>query len=224
MKDNLDKITMDVPLFIRMLEYAKEDAKTDMDLHSATEKALELSKENEALTMDNYDTIVMSGSKKIDTMESTDAGASGSVEGPADMPIIKRSIIKNLHNYKSDIKPKEEDINEVTDASVSAAGAYDAPFAGTGKNKLGIGGPESIGKSLAVKKPGFPKLGGPGGVFIKIKDKCKTFPYCNQGDINNIEVLKESINEVATKLNIPISEVEKIVINEINKIFIEDEK
>jgi hypothetical protein len=34
-----DTITMDVPLFIRMLEYAKEDAKTDMDLHIATEKA-----------------------------------------------------------------------------------------------------------------------------------------------------------------------------------------
>ncbi len=34
-----DKLTLDVPLFIRLLEYAKEDAKTDMDLHTATEKA-----------------------------------------------------------------------------------------------------------------------------------------------------------------------------------------
>jgi len=27
-----DKITVDVPLFIRLLEYAREDAKTDIDL------------------------------------------------------------------------------------------------------------------------------------------------------------------------------------------------
>jgi hypothetical protein len=53
-----DKITMDVPLFIRMLEYAKEDAKTDMDLHSATEQVLNLSTNGNTLTMADYDTIV----------------------------------------------------------------------------------------------------------------------------------------------------------------------
>jgi hypothetical protein len=53
-----DTITMDVPLFIRMLEYAKEDAKTDMDLHIATEKAIELLKNKDVLTMDSYDCIV----------------------------------------------------------------------------------------------------------------------------------------------------------------------
>jgi hypothetical protein len=53
-----DKLTLDVPLFIRLLEYAKEDAKTDMDLHKATEKALALSETGKILTMDDYDTIV----------------------------------------------------------------------------------------------------------------------------------------------------------------------
>ena len=57
-----DKIIMDVPLFIRMLEYAREDAKTDMDLHVATENALELLKKKDVLCMDCYDYIV--GSKK----------------------------------------------------------------------------------------------------------------------------------------------------------------
>ncbi len=32
-EDKADAIKMDVPLFIRMLEYAREDAKTDRDLH-----------------------------------------------------------------------------------------------------------------------------------------------------------------------------------------------
>ena len=53
-----DKITMDVPLFIRMLEYAREDAKTDMDLHIATEKILEQLKNKDCLSMDSYDYIV----------------------------------------------------------------------------------------------------------------------------------------------------------------------
>jgi len=52
-----DKITMDVPLFIRMLEYAREDAKTDMDLHDVTEKALALSTSGATLTMANYENI-----------------------------------------------------------------------------------------------------------------------------------------------------------------------
>jgi hypothetical protein len=52
-----DKITMDVPLFIRMLEYAREDAKTDMDLHDVTEKALALSTSGATLTMANYESI-----------------------------------------------------------------------------------------------------------------------------------------------------------------------
>ena len=49
-----DKLTLDVPLFIRMLEYAKEDAKTDIDLHKVTENALKLSEEGKTLTMADY--------------------------------------------------------------------------------------------------------------------------------------------------------------------------
>lgn len=66
--DAIDTITMDVPLFIRMLEYAKEDAKTDMDLHDATARALNLSKQSDTLTMDNYDSIV--GKPKTSIKES----------------------------------------------------------------------------------------------------------------------------------------------------------
>jgi hypothetical protein len=57
-------------------------------------------------------------------------------------------------------------------------------------------------------------------VFIKVKEKCKKFPYCNQGDINAIEIVKEAIDETSKNLGIPRSEVENIVLNEINKIFI----
>lgn len=64
-----DKITMDVPLFIRLLEFAREDAKTDMDLHNVAENIIELSQSGETLTMTNYDAIVSSVNDKIQEMK-----------------------------------------------------------------------------------------------------------------------------------------------------------
>ena len=53
-----DTIKLDVPLFIRLLEYAREDAKTDMDLHNVAERAINLSTEGECLGMQDYDSLV----------------------------------------------------------------------------------------------------------------------------------------------------------------------
>jgi hypothetical protein len=55
--DEIDTVTMDIPLFMRLLEYAKEDAKTDMDLHHLVEKAIELSKGG-SLSMDDYEDLI----------------------------------------------------------------------------------------------------------------------------------------------------------------------
>jgi len=53
-----DTIIMDVPLFIRLLEYAREEAKTDMDLHNVADKAIKLSLDGSVLTMKNYDQLI----------------------------------------------------------------------------------------------------------------------------------------------------------------------
>jgi hypothetical protein len=53
-----DIITVDVPLFIRLLEYAREDAQTDMDLHDVTEKIISLASSGKILSMDDYSTII----------------------------------------------------------------------------------------------------------------------------------------------------------------------
>ncbi|CAB4241827.1 hypothetical protein UFOVP71_365 [uncultured Caudovirales phage] len=55
-----DVITVDVPLFIRLMEYAREDAKTDMDLHDVAENATRLSADGSTLTMKNYESIIPS--------------------------------------------------------------------------------------------------------------------------------------------------------------------
>ena len=57
-EDAVDTITMDIPLFLRMLEYSREDAFQDMDLHDVTEKANTLGKEKGILSMEDYDAIV----------------------------------------------------------------------------------------------------------------------------------------------------------------------
>jgi hypothetical protein len=53
-----DTITLDVPLFIRLLEYAREDAQTDMDLHNVAENTIGLALSGKVLTMKDYDMIV----------------------------------------------------------------------------------------------------------------------------------------------------------------------
>lgn len=60
-----DKITVDVPLFIRLLEYAREDAKTDMDLHNVAENAIALSETGKTLTMAQYDEIVKNPQQEL---------------------------------------------------------------------------------------------------------------------------------------------------------------
>jgi len=56
--DVIDTVTLDIPLFIRMLEYAKEDASTDMDLHELAEKAIALNKQKGILSMEDYENII----------------------------------------------------------------------------------------------------------------------------------------------------------------------
>ena len=62
MNDN-DTIQVDVPLMIRLLEYAREDAKSDVDLHFLAERLVELSEFGDILDMANYEDIVSLESK-----------------------------------------------------------------------------------------------------------------------------------------------------------------
>ena len=163
--------------------------------------------------------------KKVEAKE-TDASSSGSFSGPAfgKSNVVKRPIssIPNLN------LSEEEELKEVT---AGDAGQFDVPaFGKTTKggrrNPLKIDGPKSIYKGRAVTDKNFPKWGGPDSVFVKVKEKCKKFPYCNQGNTGAIEFiheddeLQESIKEISKKYGIPHKDVENIVLNEINKIFI----
>ncbi len=161
-------------------------------------------------------------------IDETDTGSSGSFEGPifGNIKPLKRPI-GTIHN--ANLSESEEEIDEMTDSSSS--GQFDVPaFGKTTKggrrDPLKVDGPDSIYKGRAVKDKKFPKWGGPGGVFVKVKDKCKKYPYCNQGNTGALEFIKENetikdaITEASKKYGIPYKEIEKIVINDISKIFI----
>jgi len=59
-----DVIKTNVPLMIRLLEYAREEAKKDVDLHLVAEKLIDLSEKGDVLTMEHYDAIMKAVTEK----------------------------------------------------------------------------------------------------------------------------------------------------------------
>ena len=88
-------------MFIRLLEYAREDAKTDMDLHNVTENIIKLSGTGNTLTMANYDTIV----KKQELNESRYSQFKKQTE------IVKPST--QMHVAIKEIKKRLQEVNKI---------------------------------------------------------------------------------------------------------------
>lgn len=130
---------------------------------------------------------------KEETTEATGAGSSGAFVGPLFATEKKKGN-------------KKEEVGEAT--SAANAGQYSTPrfLAKNPKNWKG------------AKKPMYK-----GGKMVKIKDKCKTFPYCNQGDINALELtenksFRKAINEVSKKTGKDKEYLKNIIKGEIEEI------
>jgi hypothetical protein len=96
-----DTITMDVPLFIRMMEYAREDAKSDMDLHDVAEKAIQASVDGKTLTMSDYDSVISK-----DVLDEDDWKQSDDESDMAHSQLI--SIKNNSDKLMNVIDPNEQ--------------------------------------------------------------------------------------------------------------------
>ena len=127
--------------------------------------------------------------KKSETKEATGSGGGvGAFEAPVgfkDSEFVRKSFAET---------PKLKKI-EATEATGSGSvGAYETPA--------------SWAKSTSKKDwRGKSKTQIPGGSFVSVKKKCKKFPYCNQGDINALNIfqeesVKEAIKSVSEKLNL----------------------
>ena len=103
-------------------------------------------------------------------------------------------------------KEKQEEVEEATTASSS--GQYSTPqiWAKNEKNWRGKA-----------------KTQWPGGSFVKVKKRCNKFPYCNQGDINALDItenkkIKAAIEEVSNKTGKNKKYVKELVKKEIEEI------
>lgn len=56
--DQADVLHMNVPLFLRLLEYSRESGTSDVDLHWITQRAIEWSRDNHVLVMAHYNKLV----------------------------------------------------------------------------------------------------------------------------------------------------------------------
>ena len=153
-----------------------------------------------------------------------------------DIPGSSTAAVKARNTFKNLNELKDEELDEVTGAS--SAGGFVAPFGvnpdiykneeeldeiTTASSSGAYSTPFFLAKNFKnwkpVQDPNFPRYGGPGGKYVRIKEKCKRFPYCNQGDINALEfyeneVLNEAISNVSKKTGKSEGYLKNIIINE----------
>jgi hypothetical protein len=140
--------------------------------------------------------------KKSETKEATSAGSASAFVAPLafkqDTKFVKDSFKET---------PKKVETKEATGSGSS--GSYESPAAWA--------------KSTSKKDwRGKSKTLFPGGQFVQVKKKCKTFPYCNQGDIKALNLTNESnIDKIITKLskkyNVTENYIKKLIIKESRK-------
>jgi len=53
--EGIDVVKVTVPMFIRLLEWAREEAKTDMDIHKLTEKIVN---KKDVISSDDYEALM----------------------------------------------------------------------------------------------------------------------------------------------------------------------
>jgi hypothetical protein len=66
-ENKMDVISVDVPLFIRLLEFAREDATDDMKLHDVAEKLIEMCADGDIMQMEQYEEIIGAKEDSADT-------------------------------------------------------------------------------------------------------------------------------------------------------------
>jgi len=163
--------------------------------------------------------------KKEESKEATGAGSAGGYEAPLFSEPKKNNLFQPDTETKLTTQPEGGEVKKVEAkeaTTASSSGPYDAPFGGPKKDPLKLSNPDTVEKELrSVKDKNFPKYGGPGGKFVKIKNKCKTFPYCNQGDIKALEffeneIVKEAINNISTRYKIDENYIKGVILENTN--------
>jgi len=118
--------------------------------------------------------------------------------------IVMDHLFEDPNYYDKLEKIEKVEANEATDSTSS--GSYETTAAWS--------------KSMSKKHwRGASKPQIPGGKFVQVKKKCKTFPYCNQGDIKALKIfenesVKKAIDNISKKHNISENVIKNILIYE----------
>ena len=96
-------------------------------------------------------------------------------------------------------KTKKGEVGEAT--SAADAGVYSTAYFLAANKKNWKGGSKPLYK---------------GGKIVTVKDKCKKFPYCNQGDINALN-LTEAIDNVSKTTGKNVDYIGNLVDNQLNE-------
>jgi|688.fasta_scaffold40193_4 hypothetical protein len=118
--------------------------------------------------------------------------------------IVMDHLFEDPNYYDKLEKIEKVEAKEATDSTSS--GSYETTAAWS--------------KSMSKKHwRGASKPQIPGGKFVQVKKKCKTFPYCNQGDIKALKIfenesVKKAIDNISKKHNISENVIKNILIYE----------
>ena len=121
--------------------------------------------------------------------------------------IALSKIKENPYHYDDSEESKKTETKEAT--GTSSSGQYSGPAFGA--------------KSMKPKDwRGASKTQIPGGAFVQVKNKCKSFPYCNQGDINALKLTKsptvrKKAKKLAEQYGVDESVIMSILIEEVIK-------
>lgn len=141
-----------------------------------------------------------------ETKEATGASSAGnSISAPA------FSMWSDDEEAKSEYKRMEGEFKEATDSS--SVGPYDA----NSFENINMRGNTTKGRGRSWKQTQIP-----GGSYVDINEKCKKFPYCNQGNTGAVKYRKtkkkspiqEAIENVSLRTGLSVSEIKNLIIND----------
>ena len=144
---------------------------------------------------------------KSETKEATGSGSSGAYSAPVFGGGDNDEFWEKSRSETPGLKESYVEKVEATEATGSGSvGGYETPAMWAKSTKKKDWGPSR-------------KTQIPGGGFVKVKKKCTKFPYCNQGDINNLKISKnesvnDAINNVAKKMGVSPNVVKTILEHE----------
>lgn len=154
-------------------------------------------------------------SKKSEEKEATGSGSAGGFEAPL-FSGTKGDIVTGVKTVREQLETTEmAEEGEVVKAETKEA---------TGSASSGQYSQPSIWAKSMSKKDfrGYSKTQIPGGKFVQVKEKCKKFPYCNQGDIKALKIfenesVQNAIESVSGKYGLDKEYISEIVFQQIIK-------